>query len=111
MATKRYHPAILVSCEIPWDDGENLIEDVFRQEIRATLAQFDNLYIFGTAGACKDAVGNLVDRFWEPTKAFGELIDGAYDKMIVRASGIDMPLRLLEACVAGLRARHPESLA
>ena len=53
MATKRYHPAILVSCEIPWDDGENLIEDVFRQEIRATLAQFDNLYIFGTAGACR----------------------------------------------------------
>ncbi len=305
MATKRYHPAVLVSCEIPWDDGENLMEDVFRQEIRATLDQFDNLYIFGTAGegyavtvpvfrdivaifreetdrggvhpmvgcigmstsqvvervgiawdagfrvfqvslppwgalndaelltwftdVCgafpearfvhynlprpkrvlyaadyrrlQDAVGNLVgtkstglgigetlelardtelmhfygeanfplgcrhgecgllasygamfpartkelfelgrqgrfdelarlhaeflavaDRFWEPTKAFGELIDGAYDKMIVRASGIDMPLRLLspyqsfplevfEACVAGLRAHHPDWLA
>ena len=55
-------------------------------------------------------MGNLVDRFWEPTKAFGDLIDGAYDQMIVRASGIDMPLRLLEACVAGLRAHHPEWL-
>ena len=47
----RYHQAILVSCEIPWDDQEQLVEDVFRQEVRHTLAQgFNNLYIFGTAG-------------------------------------------------------------
>ncbi len=110
MATKRYHPAILVSCEIPWDDGENLIEDVFRQEIRDAGPVRQPLHL-RHCRRLQDAVGNLVDRFWEPTKAFGDLIDGAYDKMIVRASGIDMPLRLLEACVAGLRARHPESLA
>jgi dihydrodipicolinate synthase/N-acetylneuraminate lyase len=47
----RYHQAILVSCEIPWDDQENFMEDLFRQEVRQTLARgFNNLYIFGTAG-------------------------------------------------------------
>ena len=47
----RYHQAILVSCEIPWDDQEHLMEDLFRQEVRQTLARgFNNLYIFGTAG-------------------------------------------------------------
>ena len=47
----RHHQAILVSCEIPWDENERLLEPVFREEVRHTLAQgFHNLYIFGTAG-------------------------------------------------------------
>jgi dihydrodipicolinate synthase/N-acetylneuraminate lyase len=47
----RHHQAILVSCEIPWDEEERLLEPVFREEVRHTLAQgFPNLYIFGTAG-------------------------------------------------------------
>jgi dihydrodipicolinate synthase/N-acetylneuraminate lyase len=46
----RYHQALLVSCEIPWDEQERLLEPVFRQEIRHTLAHFQDLYIFGTAG-------------------------------------------------------------
>lgn len=46
----RYHQAILVSCEIPWDEQERLIEPVFREEVRHTLTHFNNLYIFGTAG-------------------------------------------------------------
>ena len=46
----RYPQAILVSCEIPWDENENLLEDVFRAEVRHTLKHFDHLYIFGTAG-------------------------------------------------------------
>ena len=42
---------ILVSCEVPWDPQENLMEDVFRQEIRHFLScGFDRLYVFGTAG-------------------------------------------------------------
>ena len=58
LVTKRYHQAILVSCEIPWDDREEFLEDVFRHEIRQTLARgFNNLYIFGTAGE-----GYAVDR-------------------------------------------------
>lgn len=46
----RYPQAILVSCEIPWDENETLLEDIFRREIQHTLAQFNHLYIFGTAG-------------------------------------------------------------
>lgn len=47
----RYPQAILISCEIPWDENENLIEDVFRQEVRNVLkAGFRHVYTFGTAG-------------------------------------------------------------
>lgn len=47
----RYPQAVLASCEIPWDENENLMEDVFRKEVQHTLRiGFNNLYIFGTAG-------------------------------------------------------------
>jgi dihydrodipicolinate synthase/N-acetylneuraminate lyase len=47
----RYPQAILVSCEIPWDDRGRLIEAVLREEIRTVLrAGFRHLYTFGTAG-------------------------------------------------------------
>ncbi|MFN7923705.1 MAG: dihydrodipicolinate synthase family protein [Bryobacteraceae bacterium] len=47
----RYPQAILVSCEIPWDDQERLLEDVFRQEVQHVLAAgFKHCYVFGTAG-------------------------------------------------------------
>ena len=35
----RYPQAVLVSCEIPWDEREQLIESAFREEIRQTLAR------------------------------------------------------------------------
>ena len=44
----RYPQAMLVSCEIPWDADEMLMEDVFRRELRHVLAHFQHLYIFGT---------------------------------------------------------------
>lgn len=54
----RYHQAILVSCEIPWDENENLLEELFRREVREILAHgFRDVYIFGTAGE-----GYAVDR-------------------------------------------------
>jgi len=47
----RHHQAILVSCQIPWNEREELEEHIFRQEIRHFLALgFHDLYIFGTAG-------------------------------------------------------------
>ncbi len=46
----RYPQAILVSCEIPWDENEMLMEEVFRRELRHVLTHFRHLYIFGTAG-------------------------------------------------------------
>ena len=47
----RYPQTVLASCEIPWDERERLIEDVFRKEVRMVLAMgFRHLYVFGTAG-------------------------------------------------------------
>jgi dihydrodipicolinate synthase/N-acetylneuraminate lyase len=54
----RYHQTILVSCEIPWDERERLLEDVFREEVRDLLRRgYWDVYIFGTAGE-----GYAVDR-------------------------------------------------
>ena len=70
----RYHQAILVSCEIPWDDNENLMEDLFREEVRRSLnLGFNNLYVFGTAGE-----GYAVDtaRFQRIVEIFAEETGG-----------------------------------
>lgn len=65
----RYPQAILVSCEVPWDEKEQLLEDVFRREVRMVLEQFNHLYIFGTAGE-----GYAVDtaRFQQIVRIFYE---------------------------------------
>ncbi|MBZ0303470.1 MAG: dihydrodipicolinate synthase family protein [Anaerolineae bacterium] len=46
------HPStILATCVVPWDEHEQLIETVFRQEIgHLTNLGIHHLYIFGTAG-------------------------------------------------------------
>jgi dihydrodipicolinate synthase/N-acetylneuraminate lyase len=47
----RYHQTILISCEIPWDERERFLPDLFRAQVRHALASgFHDLYIFGTAG-------------------------------------------------------------
>ncbi len=46
----RYPQAILVSCEIPWNENGDLLEDLFRREVQHTLEHYSHLYIFGTAG-------------------------------------------------------------
>ena len=65
----RYPQAILVSCEIPWDQNEQLLEGVFRQEVRHAIEDFDHVYIFGTAGE-----GYAVDtvRFHQIVEIFRE---------------------------------------
>ncbi len=66
----RYPQAILVSCEIPWDDQEHMLHDVFRREVRMALeAGYRHLYVFGTAGE-----GYAVDtaRFTEVVTVFHE---------------------------------------
>ena len=68
----RYPQAILVSCEIPWDGNERVLEDVFRREVRHVLRHFNHLYIFGTAGegyAVDSArFRQIVDLFYEETR-------------------------------------------
>jgi len=65
----RYPQTVLVSCELPWDEQEELLEDVFRMQIRHVLKHFSHLYIFGTAGE-----GYAVDtrRFKQITDLFFE---------------------------------------
>jgi dihydrodipicolinate synthase/N-acetylneuraminate lyase len=68
----RYPQAILVSCEIPWDEDEQLLEGVFRRELRHVLTHFRHLYIFGTAGEgyAVDSAGfqRIVEIFYEETR-------------------------------------------
>ena len=35
--SKRYPQAVLASCEVPWDENGELIEPVFRAEVRQAL--------------------------------------------------------------------------
>ena len=67
--TKRYPSSILVSCEIPWDENHELIEDTFRAEIRDAMATYNNLYIFGTAG---EGYAITLSRFKEIVGIFRE---------------------------------------
>ena len=66
----RYPQALLVSCEIPWNEQEEFMEEIFRQEVRATLAQgFNHLYIFGTAG---EGYAITLTQFQEIVQVFRE---------------------------------------
>ncbi len=71
-ASARYPQAILVSCEIPWDENEELLEDVFRRSLQATLRHYNHLYIFGTAGegyaVSQAQFRRIVDIFYEETR-------------------------------------------
>jgi dihydrodipicolinate synthase/N-acetylneuraminate lyase len=70
----RYPQALLVSCEIPWDENEQLLEELFRRELRHILRHFNHLYIFGTAGE-----GYAVDtaRFQQIVQIFYQETRGA----------------------------------
>ena len=69
----RYPQALLVSCEIPWNDNEELLEDVFRSEVRATLSKgFNHLYIFGTAG---EGYAVTLSQFKQIVEIFHEEVD------------------------------------
>jgi len=75
-AAPRYHQTILVSCQVPWDESEQLLEQLFREEIRYYLRSgFRDVYIFGTAGEGHAVDTELYCRiaqiFWEETSAPG----------------------------------------
>jgi dihydrodipicolinate synthase/N-acetylneuraminate lyase len=59
-----------MSCEIPWDENENFVEEVFRKQVRLSLERgFSHLYVFGTCGE-----GYAVDtaRFQQIVRVFHE---------------------------------------
>ena len=47
----RYPQGILVACPSPWDDNDELVEELLREEVRLVLAAgFEHCYVFGTGG-------------------------------------------------------------
>ncbi|MCX8213764.1 MAG: hypothetical protein OTJ97_04545, partial [SAR202 cluster bacterium] len=64
-----------------------------------------------------DEIDSVVEALYRPVADL-PLVDGAYDKILARASGVEMPLRMLspyegcdittyEACIASLRQAAP----
>ena len=100
----RYPQTVLVSCEIPWDDRQNLIEDVFREQVRMALANdFRHVYIFGTAGE-----GYAVDtaRFRQIVEIFREETrgDGVHPQVgVIGLSTANIVERIAFAYAAGFR--------
>lgn len=48
---KRYPSCILATCVLPWDERFRLMEDCFREQVRAILSGLTrHVYLFGTAG-------------------------------------------------------------
>ena len=88
--TPRYPRGVLVSCEVPWDEHERFIEDLFREQVRRFLAfGFRHIYIFGTAGE-----GYAVDssRFRQVAQAFREETRGEGVLPQVGVIGLSTPI-------------------
>jgi len=59
---QRYKRTVLATCCVPWDEGYDLDERLFRASIRDLFARgFRDLYVFGTAGEGH----NLSDRLYQ----------------------------------------------
>ena len=100
----RYPQAILVSCEIPWDESGALLEGAFRRSVRATLEHYNHLYIFGTAGE-----GYAVNQaqFRRIVDIFGEETRGDDIHPMVGVIGMSTPIALEKLAYAydrGFRA-------
>jgi dihydrodipicolinate synthase/N-acetylneuraminate lyase len=72
----RFQQAILVSCELPWDEQERFQESIFRREVQcAREFGFDHLYICGTAGegyaVNLDRFKQVTEVFWDETRHAG----------------------------------------
>lgn len=51
MTSPRYRRCILATCCVPWNEGLEFEEDVFRRNVRLQIASgIRDLYVFGTAG-------------------------------------------------------------
>jgi dihydrodipicolinate synthase/N-acetylneuraminate lyase len=85
----RYPQGILVACPSPWDERFELVEELFREEVRRVLAAgFVHCYVFGTGGE-----GYAVDtrRFRQVVDAFQEETDGKDVSAMVGVIGLSTP--------------------
>ena len=82
----RYDSTVMVSVVCPWDEYEQLAEDVFRRAIRyAYESGFRRIYVFGTAGE-----GYAVDsaRFRRVIEVFGDELAGTEAVPMVGVIGL-----------------------
>jgi len=85
----RHQRGILVACAIPWDDDDRFLEPLFREQVRALVADgFPQQYVFGTAGE-----GHAVDtaRFRAVTEAFLDEAGTAGADVMVGVIGLSTP--------------------
>lgn len=61
-----------MSCELPWDEDQRLMEDAFRAQVLKTLESFNHLYIFGTAG---EGYAVTLSQFIEVAEVFWDETD------------------------------------
>lgn len=94
----RFPQGILVSCEVPWDEKHELMEDTFRTSVRHAVAcGFRNMYVFGTAGE-----GHAVDerRFRQVVRVFAEETRGEGIRPQVGVIALSTPLFLERLAIA-----------
>jgi len=90
---------------VPWDGSDQLIEDLFREEVRRVLAcGFRDVYVFGTGGE-----GYAVDtaRFEQVVSVFADATARPDVRSMVGVIGLSTPLvveRVRIAHAAGFRA-------
>jgi dihydrodipicolinate synthase/N-acetylneuraminate lyase len=99
----RYPQTVLISCEVPWDEQMQLLEETFRREIQHVLKSFNHLYIFGTAGE-----GYAVDsaQFERIVRIFYEETRAADVHPMVGVIGLSTPMiveRISQAYAVGFR--------
>ena len=84
--TTRFRRTVLVSCEIPWDDRNELIEETFIEEIRSLRSKgFRDLYIFGTAG---EGYAITNDKFKDIVSVFCRELEGSDTQPMVGVIGL-----------------------
>lgn len=82
----RYHHGALVSCQVPWDERERVLEDVFRREVRFLRERgFRDLYVFGTAG---EGYAVTLEQFRHVTALFADEVLGTDVQVMVGVIGL-----------------------
>jgi dihydrodipicolinate synthase/N-acetylneuraminate lyase len=82
----RYPSTVMVTAVCPWDEEEQLVEEVFRRQLRLAIERgFRRIYVFGTAGE-----GYAVDtaQFRRVVEVFGDELLGGVAVPMVGAIGL-----------------------
>jgi dihydrodipicolinate synthase/N-acetylneuraminate lyase len=88
---KRYPSCILATCCLPWTEGENLDEGLFRRAIGFIASHTPHIYVMGTAGG---GYGVSERQFTDVVRIFAQTMDEAKASSMVGSSAL--PSEVLE---------------